>query len=128
MGAALPVSLVRKARADEAAQARRILGLFDDGFDVLLLPGCAEGPYRAGEFTQHGTAWWLAMAAKRIPYFAAFNLTGTPAVAVPAGRDDDGLPLGVQLAGRPSDEATLLALTAQLEQAHPWADRRPPAA
>lgn len=125
MGAALPASLVRKARADEAAQSRRILSLFDDGYDALLLPGCAEGPYPAGTFTQHGTAWWLAMAAKRIPYFAAFNLTGTPAVAVPAGTDDDGLPLGVQFAGRRDDEKTLLALTAQLEQAHPWADRRP---
>jgi amidase len=45
---------------------------------------------------------------------------------VPAGFTDDGLPLAVQLVGRPRDEATLLALAAQIEAARPWADRRPP--
>jgi amidase len=45
---------------------------------------------------------------------------------VPAGFDRDGLPLAVQLAGRPHDEATLLALASQVERARPWADRRPP--
>ncbi|HYF24900.1 MAG TPA: amidase [Baekduia sp.] len=128
LGRALPGAAVRWARGAEADLSRRVLSLFDEGFDALLTPGCAEGPYRAGEFTQHGTAWWVMFAAKRIPYFAAFNLTGTPAVAVPAGFDDDGLPVGVQLAGRPRDEATLLGLTAQLEQARPWAGRRPPEA
>jgi amidase len=44
---------------------------------------------------------------------------------VPAGFDDDGLPLAVQLVGRPHDEATLLSLAAQIEEARPWADRRP---
>ena len=47
---------------------------------------------------------------------------------MPAGFDDDGLPLGVQLVGRRDGEATLLSLAAQLEQARPWADRRPPIA
>jgi amidase len=45
---------------------------------------------------------------------------------VPAGFDRRGLPLAIQLVGRPHDEATLLALAAQIEQARPWADRRPP--
>jgi amidase len=44
---------------------------------------------------------------------------------VPLFHGDDGLPLSVQLAGRPADEATLLSLAAQLETARPWADRRP---
>jgi amidase len=43
-------------------------------------------------------------------------------------RDDGGLPLGVQLIGRPAQEGALLALAAQLEAAAPWAARRPPAA
>ena len=45
---------------------------------------------------------------------------------MPAGFTDDGLPLSVQLVGRPNDEATLLSLAAQLEAERPWADRRPP--
>jgi amidase len=45
---------------------------------------------------------------------------------VPAGFTEDGLPLSVQLVGRPNDEATLLSLAAQLEAERPWADRRPP--
>jgi amidase len=44
---------------------------------------------------------------------------------VPAGFDAAGLPLAVQLVGRPGDEATLLSLAGQMEQARPWADRRP---
>jgi amidase len=47
---------------------------------------------------------------------------------VPAGWTDDGVPLAAQLVGRPNDETTLIGLAAQLEQARPWADRRPPLA
>ncbi len=124
IGARIPDAAVRWARGAEDGIARRIEALWDD-VDVLLTPSCADGPYTAGTFTQHGTAWWLAFAARRIPYFAPYNLTGQPAASVPAGFDDDGLPLGVQLVGRPRDEATVLALAAQLEQTHPWAQRRP---
>ena len=53
-------------------------------------------------------------------------MNGQPACSVPAGLDHDGLPVGVQLVGRPDDEATLLSLSAQLEGARQWADRRPP--
>jgi amidase len=55
-----------------------------------------------------------------------FNLTGQPAVAVPAGSDTGGLPLSVQLVGRPGAEDVLYALAGQLERAAPWAQRRPP--
>ena len=60
-----------------------------------------------------------------MPYYGAFNATGQPACSVPAGFDGAGLPLAVQLAGRPHDEATLLSLAAQIEAARPWAERRP---
>jgi amidase len=55
-----------------------------------------------------------------------FNVTGQPAAVVPWGLDDDGIPLSVQLVGRPFDEATLLSLGAQIEAARPWAHWRPP--
>ena len=52
-------------------------------------------------------------------------MTGQPAISLPLFHGDDGLPLAIQLVGRPADEATLLSLGAQLEAARPWADRRP---
>ena len=50
-----------------------------------------------------------------------FNVTGQPAAVVPWGLDGNGLPTSIQLVGRPFDEATLLSLAAQIEQARPWA-------
>ena len=58
-------------------------------------------------------------------YTAPFNVTGQPAVSVPAGFGAVGLPLGVQLVGRANDEATLLSLAGQIEAERLWADRRP---
>jgi amidase len=60
------------------------------------------------------------------PYPGTWNYLGNPAASVPAGFDDDGLPLSVQIVGRPEDEGTLLSLAAQIEAERPWADRRPP--
>ena len=60
-----------------------------------------------------------------IAYSALWNVTGNPAASVPVGFGRDGLPTAVQLVGRPDDEATILAVSAQLEQAQPWAERRP---
>jgi amidase len=61
----------------------------------------------------------------RIPFDAVWNATGQPAAVVPWDLDADGIPVAIQLVGRPADEATLLALSAQLESARPWAHRRP---
>jgi Asp-tRNA(Asn)/Glu-tRNA(Gln) amidotransferase A subunit family amidase len=55
----------------------------------------------------------------------SLNATGQPAAVVPWGVDRDGLPVAVQLVGRAADEATLLALSTQIESARPWAGRRP---
>ena len=62
------------------------------------------------------------------PFTPVFNATGQPGISVPLYQGEDGLPLAVQLIGRPAEEATLLSLGAQLEQASPWADRRAPLA
>jgi amidase len=59
---------------------------------------------------------------------AIFNATGQPAAVIPWGLDHSGLPTSVQLVGRPHDEATLLAVSTQIETARPWIDRRPPTA
>jgi amidase len=59
------------------------------------------------------------------PFTAVYNTSGQPAVSLPLHTSPQGLPVGVQLVGRPADELTLLRLGAQLEQARPWRDRTP---
>ena len=60
-------------------------------------------------------------------FTAAFNMTGQPAVSVPLHWTSQGLPVGVMLVGKMFAEETLIGLAAQLEQAHPWSDRKPEA-
>jgi amidase len=60
------------------------------------------------------------------PYCVPWNHLGNPAMSVPLGFGADGLPLAIQIIGRPGDETTLLSLAAQIEAERPWADRRPP--
>ncbi|MCV7339491.1 amidase [Mycobacterium haemophilum DSM 44634] len=112
-------------RAGEAALSRRIQSIFDD-VDVVVTPGTANGPFRVGAYQRRGALSTLLLVAQRIPYYPIWNLTGQPAAAVPWDLDGDGLPMSVQLVGRPYDEATLLSLSAQIEAARPWAHRRPP--
>jgi amidase len=124
IGGAIPGRVVRWAREAETRQAARLAALWED-VDVLLTPSSPDGPYPAGYMGRMGATGYLTRGSERIPYFVAWNVTGQPACNVPAGFDDDGLPMGVQLVGRRDGEATLLALAAQLERARPWADRRP---
>ncbi len=113
---------VRKA---EERVSGRIQAIFDD-VDVVVTPGTANGPSRIGAYQHRGAVSTLLLVAQRVPYFQVWNLTGQPAAVVPWGFDGDGLPVSVQLVGRPFDEATLLSLSAQIEAARPWAHQRPP--
>jgi amidase len=127
LAAAFPAGLVRWARGAEEAQARRLDTLWDH-VDVLLTPAAADGPYVAGAFGRLSAVGYLMRGAERLPFYPAWNVTGQPAASVPAGFDDDGLPVGIQLIARRGDDAALVALGGQLERARPWADRRPPVA
>lgn len=116
-----------KIRAAEDQVVQRITSIFDE-VDVLITPGTAAGPSRIGAYQRRGGIATLALVSARVPFCAAFNVTGQPAAAVPWGFDRNGVPLSIQLVGRPHDEATLLALAGQLEAAKPWVHRRPPVA
>ena len=60
------------------------------------------------------------------PFTSMINVSGLPAIVLPVLQTEAGLPMGVQLIGRPGGEATLLALGAQLERRVRWQDRHPP--
>jgi amidase len=117
--------LLRRALAAQEADTRRINRIFDD-VDVVLSPTTSRAPLRIGAYEGRGAARTFNAAAGIVAFNPVWNHVGNPAAAVPAGFDDRGLPLSVQLAGPPDGEETLLSLAGQLETARPWADARPP--
>jgi amidase len=121
---AVPERRRKQLSAKRPATTERILELWTD-VDVLVTPALSSTAIDAeGGF---GKAAPLAFdrAARFTPFTPIFNLTGQPAMALPAGLGADGLPLSVQLVGRHGDESTLYSLGAQLEEARPWAEIRP---
>lgn len=116
---------IDRVRAAEPELVARVQSIFDD-VDVVVTPGTATGPSRIGQYQRRGGVSTLALVASRTPFNAVFNATGQPAAVLPWFLDGEVLPVGVQLIGRPFDEATLLAVSAQIEAARPWAGRRPP--
>jgi amidase len=124
IGGAFPARHVAWARDAEAGQAAQLGRLWND-VDVLLTPCAADGPYEAGVVGRWGAGTYLARASERLTWMPVWNVTGQPGASVPAGFDDDGLPVGVQLVGRHGDDALLLSLSAQIEGVRPWAGRRP---
>ncbi len=109
------------------AFARRIL-VWAQPYDAILTPALAQAPVAIGELDPCGPdpLGTFRRSGHFTPYTAISNVTGAPAISVPLYARDDGLPLGVQLIGRPAQEGALLALAAQLERALPWSDRRAP--
>jgi amidase len=125
IGSLITERQIAKVRAAEAALAGRIQAIYDD-VDVVLTPNNAAGPSRIGAYQRRGGIASLLAVSQRVPFCEIWNMTGQPAAAVPWGLDGNGIPLSIQLVGRPGDEATLLALSAQIEAARPWGQRRPP--
>jgi amidase len=108
--------------------AARAIVEWTAGYDAVLCPVLSEpqlplGELRTGDADDPMSG--LDRAASFTPFTPVSNLTGSPAISVPLLHDDElGLPVGVQLIGQPEGEGALLALSAQLEQALPWAQRR----
>jgi amidase len=114
-----------KVLAKRARTTARILALWDD-FDVLLTPGLAKTAIAAEGSFGKPAPLAIESGGRFTPFTPVFNLTGQPAIAIPAGIGSDGLPLSVQLVGRQGAEDVLYALAGQLEAAQPWAQLRPP--
>ena len=119
--AAIPSHAYLAAVASLQQLARRVVAFFA-GYDLLLTPTLARSPLPIGEL--HGCGEDplddLRRSGTFAPFTALFNVTGQPAISVPAGVSADGLPTAVQLVGRPLGEEKLLQVAAQLEAAHPW--------
>jgi len=106
---------------------RRMAAWWEDGFDILVTPTLGEPPPRIGELVppRDNPIAGLARTLSVMPFTPTFNITGQPAISLPLHWNEQGLPIGVQLVAAYGREELLLQVAAQLEQAQPWADRRP---
>ena len=129
MARELPSTGYLGALAQLQLLARGTVAFFAD-YDVLMTPVLASRPLKVGEL--HGCGEQplddLRASGRFAPYTSLFNVTGQPAISVPVGFGEDGLPTAVQLVGHPLGEETLLQVAAQIESARPWAAHRPPIA
>ena len=111
----------------EAQRMGQRLAKFYQSYDLLLTPTLAIRPFELGYITmkeRDTDAYWDRFF-RCIPFTAQQNLTGQPAISLPLAMSDDGLPIGIQLAGPFGEEAKILRVAGQLEQAMPWKNRRP---
>jgi amidase len=123
-GKLISPDMVARSRAAEPQFTARMGQVFSD-FDVLLTPTIPMPPWPVMRFEGRSVVGATLGAADITPFTVPWNVTGQPAASVPAGFTVEGLPLAVQLIGRPHDETTLLALAAQIEAERPWAEQRP---
>jgi amidase len=107
--------------------SRQILSLWRE-FDVLLTPVTITPAPPIGHLDPVNVdpKEFNRRQARVFGYTPPFNITGQPSMSLPLGMSSEGLPIGMMFTGRYGDEATLFRLAAQLEQARPWIDRRPP--
>ena len=96
-----------------------------NAYDAFLSPTLASPPVPVGYFDEVEPAENFERQKRFTPYTALYNISGQPAVSLPLYWNSGGLPIGVMLAGRLGDEATLISLSAQIEAARPWRDRHP---
>ncbi|MDH4352719.1 MAG: amidase family protein [Actinomycetota bacterium] len=114
---------------DVANHASRAMGWFFSTYDVLLTPTLGTLPAKLGTYDPTERLElhelfdrWSAMES----FLPIFNATGQPAISLPLHTSEEGLPIGMQLVTRFGGESLLLRLSAQLEEALPWVQRRPP--
>ena len=133
------VGVGRKVSARELLEALRALSAFERTtleriapYDAVVLPGLGMVPPEIGWFDAEDPELNFEQQCRFTPYTSMINVAGLPAITVPVLWTDPtptaaaGMPMGIQLVGRPGGEHTLLALAAQLESVLRWPERRPP--
>ena len=108
----------------KAQRARTLIKRdFDDAFkrcDVIVTPTAPTTAFKIGEKTQDPLQMYLSDI-----YTISVNLAGLPALSLPCGFDTTGLPIGLQIIGKPFDEATILRVAHAYEQSTPWHKEKP---
>ncbi|NEO84410.1 MAG: amidase [Spirulina sp. SIO3F2] len=99
--------------------ARQLVGFFEQ-YDALLLPVHLHSPLKIGALENLPFEETLEQIIHWIAPCPLANATGLPAIALPALQDEQGLPIGIQIVGKPADEATLIQLALQLEAVNNW--------
>ena len=105
----------------------RQIAAFQENYDVLLAPTLGVPPIPLGALNMmtEDVGEYMRVSYEYMPGTAIANMTGQPSMSVPLHWNAAGLPVGTMFTGRFGDEATLFRLAAQLEEARPWAERRP---
>lgn len=123
----------REVPARELVEALRVLTAFErrliaglGSLDAVVTPALAMTPRPVGWFDPEDPDRNFAQQCQYTPFTSWLNVAGLPAITVPTHWTEDGLPMGIQIIGRPGGELTLLALAAQLEDVLRWPERRPP--
>lgn len=127
-GREMPVIELAKAMGTVNEVSRQV-GEFFTSWDLLVTPTVAMLPPKLGYLDANDPSLdfdgWIGRLFGVCPFTPVFNCTGTPAISLPLGRSGAGLPIGVQLAAPMCDEATLIRVGSQLEEAMPWHEFRP---
>jgi amidase len=105
----------------------RIAAKFHETYDLWLTPTLSKPPLKLGlvDVNEQDVEEAFAPLLDYVPFTAMQNGTGQPAINLPLHWSKSGLPIGVQFVARNGDEITLLKLAAEIENAHPWFDKRP---
>ncbi|HEX2028628.1 MAG TPA: amidase [Nitriliruptorales bacterium] len=127
-GHGTPVADVMAAEWRLRLVSRDLTARFHGEFDVMLAPVLSELPLQVGAYRDREPELiWEHLKTYVVAVTPLVNAAGLPAAGLPLHHDDvSGMPVGVQLVGRLAEEATLLQVSAQLEQVRPWVQRRPP--
>jgi amidase len=128
MGAGATAPQYMAAIEGMQAWSRRVAAWWAEGNDVLVTPTSPEPPVHIGELRGDAPEPFevLLRMGALTTFMGPFDVTGQPAMSLPLHWNDDGLPIGVQLVAAYGREDVLFRLATQLEQAQPWAHRRPP--